>query len=462
MDRLSALDSSFLLLEDDGVSHMHVGSIAIVEGPAPTSEEFERYVAGKLPLVPRYRQKVRIPTLQFGRPIWIDDPHFNIGYHLRHTALAQPGGVRELLTLVGRVMSQRLDRNRPLWETWRVEGLEDGAWALVSKTHHCMVDGVASTDLLTLLLDLDPTPKEPVEDGWSPRPEPSTLQVLADAVVAGVKNPYENGRAVLSMVPDLGGYGGALRDFVTGTANLSGVFRPLQRSSLDGPIGPHRRWELARGSMAEVKQIRVAFGGTVNDVVLTAITAGLRSLLLARGESCEGHIIRSLVPVSVRHPEERGTYNNRVSAIFAELPVGIADPIERLESIKAQMKHLKAAKGAVAGEVLTGLTGFAPPMLLAAAERLVARVPQRNLNMVTTNVPGPQVPLYAMGRRLLELYPYVPIQGQLRIGVAIFSYDGALGFGITGDYDEAADIDVLARGIEDGMAELVKLAVAAG
>jgi WS/DGAT/MGAT family acyltransferase len=282
------------------------------------------------------------------------------------------------------------------------------------------------------------------------------MQVLADAVVAGVTNPYENGRAVLSMVPSLGGVGGALRDFVTGTASLSGVLRPLQRSSLDGPIGPHRRWELARGSLADVKKIRTAFGGTVNDVVLTAVTAGLRSLLLARGESTEGHIIRSLVPVSVRHPEERGTYNNRVSAMFAEMPVGIADPVERLDAIKAQMKHLKAAKGAVAGEVLTGLTGFTPPMLLAAAERLVARVPQRNLNLVTTNVPGPQRPLYNMGRRLLELYPYVPIQGQMRIGIAIYSYDGSLGFGITADYDGVPDAAVCARGIEDGLAELVK------
>jgi diacylglycerol O-acyltransferase len=437
---------------------MHVGSVSIVEGPAPSPAEFDGFVASKLPLVPRYRQKVRIPPFQFGRPVWVDDPHFNIGYHIRHTALAQPGGEEELLTLIGLVMSQRLDRHRPLWEMWKVEGLEDGAWAVVSKTHHCMVDGVSGTDLLTVLLDWDPTPKEPVEDTWSPRPEPSTVQVLADAVVAGVTNPYENGRAMLSMVPDLGGFGGAVRDFVTGTASLSTVFRPLQRSSLDGPIGPHRRWRVARGTLADVKQIRNAFGGTVNDVVLTAVTAGLRTLLLSRGETGEGHIIRSLVPVSVRHPEERGVYNNRVSAMFAELPVGIADPVERLESVKAQMKHLKAAKGAVAGEVLTGLTGFTPPMLLAAAERLVARVPQRNLNLVTTNVPGPQLPLYNMGRRLLELYPYVPIQGQMRVGIAIYSYDGALGFGLTADYDGVPDIDVLARGIEDGLAELVKRA----
>jgi diacylglycerol O-acyltransferase len=458
MDRLSALDSSFLLLEDDGVSHMHVGSIAIVEGPAPTPEEFDRYVAGKLPLVPRYRQKVLIPPLQFGRPVWVDDPHFNLGYHLRHTALPHPGGERELLTQIGRIMSQRLDRQRPLWETWKIEGLEDGAWALVSKTHHCMVDGIASTDLITVLLDWLPTPGEAVEDSWSPQPEPSTLAVLADAVYAGITNPYENGKAVLGMLPSLGGLGSAVHDFATGFASLSGVFRPLQRTSLDGPIGPHRRWEPARASLADIKAIRRCFGGTVNDVVLTVITAGLRSLLLSRGESCEGHVVRSLVPVSVRHPEERGTYNNRVSAMFTELPVGIADPVERLEAIKAQMKHLKAAKGAVAGEVLTGLSGFAPPMLLALGARLATRVPQRNLNTVTTNVPGPQIPLYALGRRLLEMFPYVPIQGQLRIGIAIFSYDGSLGFGITGDYDGAADIAVLGRGIEDGVAELLKRA----
>ncbi len=458
MDRMSALDSSFLLLEDDGVSHMHVGSIAIVEGPAPRREEFDTFVAGKLPLVPRYRQKVRIPPFQFGRPVWVDDPHFNIGYHLRHTALAQPGGEEELRTLVGRLMSQRLDRHRPLWETWIVEGLEDGAWALISKTHHCMVDGIAATDLLTVVLDWEPRTSEPIADTWSPRPEPNTLLVLADALLAGITNPYEHGRDFVSMVPALGGPGHALRDFVTGTASLGGVFRPLHRSSLDGPIGPHRRWATARSTLADIKQIRTAFGGTVNDVVVAAVTAGFRSLLLSRGEPCDGHVVRSLVPVSVRHPDDRGTYDNRVSAMFAELPVGIADPVERLAAIRAQMEHLKGAKGAVAGEVLTSLSGFAPPMLLALGARVASRVPQRNINTVTTNIPGPQLPLYALGRRLLELFPYVPIQGQVRIGVAIFSYDGRLGFGITGDYDEADDIGVLANGIEDGLAELLKRA----
>ena len=239
------------------------------------------------------------------------------------------------------------------------------------------------------------------------------------------------------------------------------VLRPTPRSTLNGPIGPHRRWNWAHAQLSDVKSIRAGLGGTVNDVVLAAITRGFRELLLARGEDVEGRIVRTLVPVSVRRPGERGTYNNRVSAMFAELPVGIEDPVERLSSVREQMEGLKQSKQAVAAEVLTSLTGFAPALLLALGARVASRrAPQRNVNTVTTNVPGPQRPLYLAGRRMLEAMPFVPLGGQVRVGVAIFSYDGALKFGVTGDYDTAPDIGVLCTGIETGLAELVKAAAA--
>lgn len=459
MDRMSAQDASFLHIED-GNNHMHIASVAVFEGPPPAYDELLEMVGGKLPLVPRYRQKVRFVPLELGRPVWVDDAHFNICYHVRHTALPPPGGVTELRNLVGRLMSQALDRSKPLWEMWVVEGLEDGHWALVSKVHHCMVDGVSGTDLLAVVLDREPQPSPPVADAWDPQPEPSDAMLLADALADRVSHPVEQlrGLPVAARSPKVL----AVRagEAVRGLSSLRRLARPTPPTSIVGPIGPHRRYTWARGSLADVKVIRSRFGGTINDVVLTAITRGFRDLILSRGESVEDRVVRSLVPVSVRRADERGSYNNRVSAMFADLPVGIADPVERLHAVSAQMEGLKERKQAVAGEVLTSLSGFAPPLLLALGTRLVARVPQRNVNTVTTNVPGPQFPLYALGRRMLEAFPYVPIQGSVRVGLAIFSYVGRLGFGITGDYDGAPDIDVLAAGIEEGLAELVKLAEA--
>ena len=449
MDRMSPQDATFLHIEGD-VSHMHIGSVGIFEGPAPRADDLRAMVASKLPLVPRYRQKVRFVPLDLGRPVWVDDAHFNLDYHLRFSALASPGGEAELRTLVGRVMSQQLDRSKPLWEMWVIEGLEDGHWAILSKTHHCMVDGVSGTDLLTVILDHEPEPVRPEVEEWIAEDEPSTARLVASSLAERAASPYEAWRTLRAA-------GRQGRDVVRGLGALTDLVRPTPASSINGPIGPHRRWAWARATLAEVKAVRVALGGTVNDVVLAAITNGFRELLLSRDESVVGRTVRTLVPVSVRSPGERGTYNNRVSAMFANLPVGIADPNERLQAIRSQLDDLKESKQAVAGEVLTSLTGFAPPALLALGTRAAARVPQRNVNTVTTNVPGPQFPLYAAGRRMLEAFPYVPLQGSVRIGVAIFSYDGAINFGVTGDYDTTPDLDVLCRGIEDGMSQMLKL-----
>jgi len=458
MDRLSPLDASFLHIEDgSAVNHMHIASVAIFEGPPPPYDAVLDMVKGKLPLVPRYRQLVQTIPLNLGRPVWVDDPHFNASYHVRHTALPSPGGEEQLRLLVGRVMAQQLDRSKPLWEIWMVEGLEDDRWALLSKVHHAMVDGVSGTDLLSVVLDRQRAQPPAVPDRWAPAPTPSTARALAESLAERSLNPYEMVRGVRAMVRAPSQFASQLAQTGRGLLAMRSLLRQTTGSTLNGPIGPHRRYAWAKASLADVKTVRGALGGTVNDVVLTIIAGGFRELLLGRGESVE-RAVRTLVPVSVRTRGERGTYNNKVSAMYADLPVGVGDPLARLEAVRAQMADLKDSKQAVAGEVLTSLSGFAPPVLLALGTRLASRLPQRSLHTVTTNVPGPQEPLYAAGREMVECYPYVPLVGSVRIGVAIFSYHGNLTFGVTGDFDTAPDIDVLCRGIEAGLEELLAAA----
>jgi diacylglycerol O-acyltransferase len=460
-DRLSPLDTSFLHIEDD-VSHMHIASVGIFEGPPPPFEDVVAMVDAKLDLVPRYRQRVKWVPFELGRPVWVDDPHFNIEYHLRHTALPAPGGERELRKLVGRVMAQQLDRSRPLWEIWVVEGLEDGRWSMLAKTHHAMVDGVSGTDLLAVIMDLSPETHRPERTHeWEPEPAPSNTSLVVDALENILRSPYEQLRAARAQTRRLRRMLGYAGEVTSGLVALSGLVRPTPLSSLNGPIGPHRRYAWATTSVDDIKQVRRELGGSFNDVVLASITNGFRDLLIARGEDTE-RVVRTLVPVSVRPRDEHGkavgdgTFENKVSAMFAELPVDIEDPVLRLHVITDQMKDLKESKQAVAGEALTSMSGFAPPMLLALGMRLATRAGQRNVNTVTTNVPGPQFPLYAAGRRMVRAFPYVPLGGQIRIGVAIFSYDGEVNFGVTGDYDTTEDIDVLTSGIEDGMAQMLK------
>jgi diacylglycerol O-acyltransferase / wax synthase len=454
METMSPLDASFLHVED-AVSHMHIGSVGIFEGPAPSHEQVSAAIAAKLPLVPRYRQRVRFLPLDITPPVWVDDPHFNLDYHVRRTALPSPGGDEQLRNLVGRVMAQKLDRSKPLWELWVAEGLDEGRWALINKIHHCMVDGVSGTDLMSVLFDSEREAPAPLPQPWSPGPEPSTAQIVAAAAARRATSPYEAARGVLAAARGPRRAAGEAVQLARAMSSLSALLRPPPGSSLNGPIGPHRRWAWARGRLADVKAIRQAHGGTVNDVVLAAITRGFRDLLIGRGESVEDRVVRTMVPVSVRQASERGTYNNKVSAMFADLPVGIADPVARLAAVHAQMQDLKDRRQAVAGSTLTSLSGFAPAMLLALGGRVATRTPQRAVNTVTTNVPGPQHPMYLVSRRMLEYFPFVPLGGHVRIGVAIVSYDGGLSFGVTGDYETAPDIGVLARGIEDGLAELM-------
>lgn len=454
LERLSPQDASFLYVENE-LNHMAIAALVVFDGPPPRHDEIEEMVSSKLQRVPRYRQVVRFVPFDLGRPVWCDDPHFNLAYHVRHTALPSPGSDAQLQALVGRVMSQQLDRTKPLWEMWVVEALQDNRWAILLKSHHCLADGVSAVDLLSVILDDRAEQAHPPPRSWRPARAPSPLALATSALAERLTRPREVLHTLESALEAPRQAGKKLAEFVDGLGTYRRFANLAVESSLNGPIGPHRRWCWATTGLADVKKIRSAFGGTVNDVVLATITQGFRDLLESRGEPVAGLCVRSLVPVSVRRDEERGTYNNRVSAMFAELPVGIADPVERLASIREQMDDLKRHHQAAAGETLTTLSEVAPPVLMALGARLFAGLPQRAVQTVTTNVPGPQRTLYAAGRPMRSGYLYVPLAGSVRIGVAIFSYAGELSFGVTGDFDTAPDIEILARGIETGIADLL-------
>jgi diacylglycerol O-acyltransferase / wax synthase len=453
IDWLSSLDTSFLQLENDA-QQMHVGSLLILDGPGPTYAQFLAHVESRLAAVPRYRQRVKRLAMDVARPYWADDPHFSLAYHLRHTAIPHPGDETQLRALAGRVMSQRLDLARPLWEMWLVEGLPDGRWAVISKVHHAMIDGVSGHDILETLLDRDPSAAPWPRSDWSPRPEPSRSELTAAGAEWMVAVPGRLGRLARHVVaqPDA-----ALRDTAVRVRGLAAVGRQATRptSVLNGPLGPHRRWAWARAGLADAKAVKDAAGGTINDVVLTAITGGFRTFLAGRGESVADDIVRSMVPVSVRSADEHGRLGNKVSAMFADLPVGIDDPMARLTAVSQQMSRLKAGGMSVGVHSMVAAADFVPPTLVSLGARVAVTVGQRVVNTVTTNIPGPQYPLYLCGRRLREMFPYIPVGQAIRISIGIVSYDGGLYFAATGDADAVPDLDDLCIAIEDSMAELV-------
>jgi WS/DGAT/MGAT family acyltransferase len=460
MDRLNPLDALFIDAEDaDPHTSMAIASIAVFEGPAPSRGEVLAHLTGRLPLVPRYRHKLRTVPFRLGRPVWVDDPDFDLGYHVRRTALPAPGGDQQLAELMARVMSQRLDRDRPLWEYWIVEGLAEGRWAFISKVHHCMVDGISGTDLYRVIFDLSPEPAPPVpDDRPAPAAEPSAAELAVRAALDAVLLPAGEAAALGRLAADPAAAWRQAAEITRGLAKLAPAAWPATGSSLSGPIGRQRRYIWARASLADVKAIKAKLGGTVNDVVLAAISGGFRDLLLARGEEPGPHMVRSLVPVSVRAPGQESVRDNQVSALLADLPVHVADPAERLAAVRAELQELKESREATAGEALTSLGRYTPFPLASRAVRLAFGLPQHDIVTVTTNVPGPRQPLYAMGRRVLEIIPYVPIATTLRTGVSIFTYCDNVTFGITGDFAANPDLDVLARGIEDGLRDLLKAA----
>ena len=457
-DRLSGLDASFLALEKGG-AHMHVGSVLVFEGESPSYEEFVSQIERRLHLVPRYRQKLAFPPLAQARPVWADDPHFNAGYHVRHTALPAPAGEEQLRRLAGRVFSQQLDRSKPLWEIWLVNRVGEDQFALVCKTHHALVDGISGVDIMTVLFDLEPDPPErDPGPAWYPRPEPSGATLIADALTERVAAPLDAVRAVAGAVASPRRAGAAALRTVGGLASMAAVgIRGAPPSPLNTRIGPHRRFAWVESDLARFKAIKGALGGTVNDVVLAVVAGALRDQLLRRGRDPSGVELKAMVPVSIRAETERGALGNRVAAIYAPLPVGLADPRARLKAIHEALKDLKSSGQAVGAEAITQLAGFAVPTVLNQAARLQSR--QRFFNLTVTNVPGPQFPLYMLGRKLHAFYPMVPLVLNTALGIAIMSYDGRVYFGLLGDYDAMEDLDDFASDLQSAVAEL---AIAAG
>jgi diacylglycerol O-acyltransferase / wax synthase len=460
LDRLTAVDASFLTNETSA-SHMHIGAILVFEGPPPKYVDLVEHVRGRLDLVPRFRQRLVVPPLEAGRPLWADDVNFNLTYHIRHTALPEPGGEEELRRLTGRVFSQQLDRSKPLWELWLVQGLERDRFAILTKTHHAMVDGISGIDIGTVLFDLEPIPNPaPSEDGWVPQREPTTAELVArgavDAAAAPVKlieraveaarHPEVTARRVGEALEGLGEVVGAFAD-------------PAPSMPLNQPIGPHRRFAWARAELATFKRIKDTFGGTVNDVVLAVVTGALREWLHGRSIRTEGLELRALVPVSIRTADERGDLGNRIAAMRGPLPVYVADPVRRLRVVSEQMEGLKRSKQALGAEVIARFNDFAPPTLLAQASRI--NFSTRLFNMIVTNVPGPQIPIYLLGRELEDLFPVAFLPQNHALAVAVMSYNGRLGFGLLADYDTMEDVEELAAGLNRSLAELEEAAAAA-
>ena len=447
-ERLSNLDATFLYLEDR-TAHMHVGAVAIFEGPSPSYADMVDRIASRLERVPRYRQRLAFVPFGVGRPVWVDESNLDLEYHVRHTALPAPGDEAQLKRLAGRLFAQRLDRGKPLWELWLIDGLAGNRFAILSKTHHCMIDGVSGVDLATVLLDPDADVPAERPAPWTPRPAPSRVELVADAFRDQVLHPLDVAREALE--PTTEGRN-LLLELLGGVKPLLGMAQmgPAPESSLNRPISPHRRWEMLTLDLAEVKRVRAALGGTVNDVILAVVAGALRELFAARDEAPKD--LRVMVPVSVRGEDGRGKLGNQVTAIFCQLPVAEPDPAQRLRRVSAEMRGLKESRQAVGALALSRLGDFAPPTLIAQASRL--EMMTRFLNLVVTNVPGPQFSLYLLGKKLLGCYPCVPLAAHQTLGIALLSYDGKIGIGLLGDAEHMRDLPLLAAALPRALADL--------
>jgi diacylglycerol O-acyltransferase / wax synthase len=459
-DRLSALDSAFLHLEDNSTAHMHVASVMVFEGTAPSAQELVDHVLNRLHLVPRYRQRLAHVPLQQGRPVWVDDPYFNPRYHIRHTALPKPADEQALKRLAGRLFSQRLDRSKPLWEIWLVERMVGGRFALIAKTHHALVDGISGVDITTVLFDAapDPAPTAPPAEPWTAKPLPGPAKLLGEALRERMTVPAEMGRGARALLRAPRKAVGQVVDGLTslGATAIAGINQPAPDSPFNVEIGPHRRYTFHDADLAEFKAIKDSLGGTLNDVVLASVSLALGRYLRNRGTNTDDLVLKAMVPVSVRAESQRGALGNQVAAMWAPLPVGVRNPAECLRQVSTAMADLKKSGQAVGAQVLTNLAGFAPPTILSQAARLQAR--QRFFNLVVTNVPGPQFPLYVLGRRLQVLYPVVPLAQRQALGIAVMSYDGHLGFGLLGDYDALPELEVIAQDLAWAIASLARAA----
>jgi WS/DGAT/MGAT family acyltransferase len=457
-DRLSALDVSFLYLEEP-TTPMHVGGVAVFRPPAEglDYDELVALVEQRMALVPRYRQRVKQVPGHLAKPVWIDDPDFDITYHVRRSALPRPGTDQQLRELVGRLISRRLDRHRPLWEMYLVEGLSGGRVAVVTKTHHAMVDGAAAVDLAQVMLDDARTPAALGTELWMPRPEPGAVGLVADAVSELIRRPSEVADTVRLGLLDARATVGKVAGTAVGLlATARSAARPAPDSPLNAEIGEQRRFGTARTDLADYKAVRGAHGGTVNDVALATVAGALRSWMLTRGQAVmPGTIVRALAPVSVRGDEDEA--ENQVSSYLVDLPIGEPSPIMRLHQVSYAMKGHKDAGQAVGADALVRISGFAPPTLHALGARTASGLSRRLFNLVVTNVPGPQSPLYAAGAEMLEVYPVVPLAKGQAVSIGLTSYNGGVYYGLNADRDAMPDVDVLAQLIEESLAELVGL-----
>ena len=436
---------------------MHVGAVLVFEGPPPSYDEFIEQVRSRMHLVPRYRQKLAFPRFEMGRPMWVDDPSFNLEYHVRHTALPKPGEMAQLRQLAARIFSQRLDRSKPLWESWLVQGLERNRFALISKTHHSLIDGVAGVDMASVLFDLSPVPNRLEPEPWTPQPEPTAAELVAEGVKGAVRTPLSLASKALQAVQRPERTLSAARESAEGIGEvLWAGLNPAPDVPLNVPIGPHRRLLNVRVELDDFKVVKRAFGGTVNDVVLAVVSGALRRWLRSRGVRTEGLELRALVPVSIRADEERGDVGNRIAAVRGPLPVYVEDPVERLRVVREAMSGVKDSKQALGAEVIAGLQDFAPPTLLAQASRL--NFSTRLFNLIVTNVPGPQFPLYLLGRELEELIPVAFLPENHAMAIAIISYNGTVDFGLLADYDAMPDVDYVGRAIAESLEELLEAA----
>ncbi len=461
-DRLSSLDASFLHLERPEYP-MHVGAVSVLEGGSFFGadgrfriDEVRDLVLSRLPLLPRFRRRLMQVPYDQGRPIWVDDDHFDITYHVRHTALPRPGSWEQLVALTTRVQEVLLDREHPLWEIWMVEGLEGGNVALLQKTHHALIDGVSGVDVATLLLDMSPDFVAPVVPEWTPEPAPAPSQLLLDTLCERMSEPAEIVRSIRSAFRGPRRALERTRELSQSMSTMVTRDAIAPRTSINARTGRHRRLAVVRIPLAEVKEIRRGLGGTVNDVLLAGVSGGLRRLFVHRADDTEDLQLRVLCPVSVRTDDQQGTLGNKVSAMFVNLPVDNRPALERLQAISGQTADLKERRQAVGAEVLLGMTDYVAPTLMNLAAHVVHRQPF--FNLVVTNVPGPQAPLYMMGGRLLEAFPIVPLTQNTTVVVGILSYDGTFHFGLWADRDSFADIEVLASGIDDAFTELLKIA----
>ena len=433
---------------------MHVGALVIFEGPAPSHDDFAAHIESRLHLVPRYRQKLAIPRFEMGRPFWVDDPSFNLDYHVRHTALPQPGSDDQLRQLAGRIFSQRLDRSKPLWEVWLIQGFEGSNFAVISKTHHALVDGVSGVDIATVLFDLQPVPAElDGDDGWTPEPVPSDVDLVAEGVKGLVRTPFSLAGRAIGALQNPGRSAAQARHAVEGVGEVVWAgLNPAPDVPLNVEIGPHRRVLWVRTSLAEFKAIKNALGGTVNDAVLTVVAGALGRWLRTRGVRTEGLELRALVPVSIRAEDEKGSLGNRIAAMRGPLPVYVEEPVERLQLVREAMGNLKQSKQALGAEVISGLQDFAPPTLLAQASRL--NFSTRLFNLIVTNVPGPQFPLYLLGREMEEIVPVAFLPENHALAIAIMSYNGKVDFGLLADYDAMPDLEDFGGMLEESLAAL--------